>query len=228
MRFTPTVVVRAAVAVALGAGLLSTQIGAQSRLRSMPGYAQYQKMARELPTAVKSGALNVMWRDAQSFEYARDGNRYRYDLSLQASTEVAASGPQEPSGRGGRTGAPARGRQVDSSDSPDGKLKAFYRDRNLWLSDAVGGREIRITTDGGEKARIKYGTASWVYGEELGQTTAMWWSPDSRKIAYYRFDEQKVPDYYLQVNQTTLQSAVDTEAYPKAGMPNPVVDLFVY
>jgi dipeptidyl-peptidase-4 len=219
---------RAAVAVALGAGLLSTQIGAQSRLRSMPGYAQYQKMAREIPTAVKSGALNVMWRDAQSFEYARDGKRYRYDLSLQASTEVAASGPQEPSGRGGRTGAPARGRQVDSSDSPDGKLKAFYRDRNLWLSDAAGGREIRITTDGSEKARIKYGTASWVYGEELGQTTAMWWSPDSRKIAYYRFDEQKVPDYFLQVNQTTLQSAVDTEAYPKAGMPNPVVDLFVY
>ena len=25
----------------------------------------------------------------------------------------------------------------------------------------------------------------------------MWWSPDSKKIAYYRFDESKVPDYYL-------------------------------
>jgi dipeptidyl-peptidase-4 len=56
----------------------------------------------------------------------------------------------------------------------------------------------------------------------------MWWSPDSTKIAYYRFDEQKVPDYFLQMDQTKIQSSVDTEAYPKAGAPNPVVDLFVY
>ena len=67
-----------------------------------------------------------------------------------------------------------------------------------------------------------------MYGEELSQTTAMWWSPDSSRIAYYRFDEQKVPDYYLQTDQTKLQSTVDTEAYPKAGAPNPIVDLYVY
>ena len=56
----------------------------------------------------------------------------------------------------------------------------------------------------------------------------MWWSPDSRKLAYYRFDEKQVPDYYLQLEQTKLYSRVDTEAYPKSGEPNPVVDLFVY
>jgi dipeptidyl-peptidase-4 len=225
---SPSILARAAVAVALGAGLVTARTGAQSRLRNMPGYDQYRKMAREIPSAVRSGALAVTWRDARTFEYARDGKRYRYDLSSQASTELPASGPQEPSGQGGRDGGPARGRQVASSDSPDGKRKAFYRDRNLWLSAAGGGDEIPITTDGSEKGRIKYGTASWVYGEELSQTTAMWWSPDSRKIAYYRFDEQEVPDYFLQLNQTALQSVVHGEAYPKAGAPNPVVDLFVY
>ena len=56
----------------------------------------------------------------------------------------------------------------------------------------------------------------------------MWWSPDSTKIAYYRFDEKQVPDYYLQLDQTQVQSKVDVEAYPKAGAPNPIVDLFVY
>ena len=56
----------------------------------------------------------------------------------------------------------------------------------------------------------------------------MWWSPDSRRIAYYRFDEKQVPDYYLQVDQTQIQSKDDVEAYPKAGAPNPIVDLFVY
>src|SRR5207249_7359720 len=37
-----------------------------------------------------------------------------------------------------------------------------------------------------------------------------------------------VPDYYVTLNQTRLQSTVDTEAYPNAGMSNPIVDVFVY
>jgi len=112
--------------------------------------------------------------------------------------------------------------------SPDGRLNAFYRDRNLWLSAADGTNEASVTTDGSAETRVKYGTASWVYGEELEQRTAMWWSPDSRKLAYYRFDERSVPDYFVALNQTLLQDTVDTEAYPKSGVPNPVVDVFVY
>jgi len=98
----------------------------------------------------------------------------------------------------------------------------------LWVSDPGGANEIAVTTDGSVKDRIKYGTASWVYGEELGQTSAFWWSPDSRKLAYYRFDEKDVLDYNLQLDQTKIQSTNDVEAYPKAGASNPVVDLFVY
>lgn len=220
--------VRTGVVVVATAGVLHVPLDAQDRLKAMPGYAAYQKMSREIPSAVKSGALNVTWKDGQTFEYVRDGKRHRYDVATKSATEIAAAASsQEPGGRGGR-GGPARGRQADVSESPNGKLKAFYRDRNLWLSDGAGNNEVAITTDGSEKERIKYGTASWVYGEELSQTTAMWWSPDSSRIAYYRFDEQKVPDYFLQLDQTKVQSAVDTEAYPKAGAPNPVVDLFVY
>jgi dipeptidyl-peptidase-4 len=85
-----------------------------------------------------------------------------------------------------------------------------------------------LTSDGSEKERIKYGTASWVYGEELNQRTAMWWSPDGRKLAYYRFDETDVKDYYLQMTQVDVQDTLDVEAYPKPGQPNPVVDVFVY
>ncbi len=221
-------VARGALGVALVAGVLDVGIGAQDRLKTMPGYARHQKMAGEIPSAVKSGALSATWTDGRTFEYARDGKRYRYDVATRTATEIAGASRQDTGGRGGRAGGPERGRQVDASESPDGKLKAFYRDRNLWLSAASGGNEVAITVDGSEKGRIKYGTASWVYGEELSQTTAMWWSPDSSKIAYYRFDEQKVPDYFLQMDQTKIQSAVETEAYPKAGAPNPVVDLFVY
>ena len=103
-----------------------------------------------------------------------------------------------PAGRTGRArqGAPERGRQSRLADSPDGRLRAQFndKDRNLyWSSVADGSRETRDHHRRQRRGRIKYGTASWVYGEELEQRTAMWWSPDSRKLAYYRFDETRVP-----------------------------------
>jgi dipeptidyl-peptidase-4 len=122
----------------------------------------------------------------------------------------------------------ARGRQIDCSVSPDGKLKAFYRDRNFWVANFDGSGEKQITTDGSLAKRIKNGSGSWVYGEELGQTTAIWWSPDSTKVGYYRFDESPVKDFYLQMTQTSVQSTMDVEAYPKAGAPNPIAEVFVY
>src|SRR5262249_55217045 len=122
----------------------------------------------------------------------------------------------------------ARGRQIDCVISPDGKLKAFYRARNLWIANFDGSKERQISTDGSEKTRLKYGTGTWVYGEELGQTTAIWWSPDSRKVGFYRFDESQVKDFYVQMNQTGIQDVVDIEAYPKAGAANPIPDVFVY
>jgi dipeptidyl-peptidase-4 len=222
---------RAAIAAPLVVALFQVTSGAQDRLRTMPGYQQYQKVSQEIPGALKLGSLSVTWSaDGRSFDYTRDGKRYRYDVAARSASEIGAAEAQSrPGGRGrGVQGAPERGRQFDSASAPNGALKAFYRDRNLWLTDAAGGGEVAITVDGSEKDRIKYGTASWVYGEELAQRTAMWWSPDSRKLAYYRFDEKQVPDYHLQLDQTEIQSKNDVEAYPKAGAPNPVVELFVY
>jgi dipeptidyl-peptidase 4 len=203
---------------------------AQDKLPTMPGYENYQKARRDrfrrmtltIPTA---------WQDGgKALQYRKDGKTYRLDLATKQTTEsntgnaaLATNGPRRIGGQ-----IPERGRQYDSSTSPDGKYKAVYRDRNIYLADSAGAKEVAITTQGSEKNRIKYGTASWVYGEELGQSTAMWWSPDGKKLAYYRFDESSVPDYYLSLDMTRLQSKVDTEAYPKAGVPNPVVALFVY
>ncbi|HEX9366196.1 MAG TPA: DPP IV N-terminal domain-containing protein, partial [Vicinamibacterales bacterium] len=222
-------------AAALVTAVLLAPLGAQDRLKAMPGYDQFQKMSREIPGAVKLGSINAQWKDdSSSFEYAWDGKRYRYDVATKQAKVIgdapaANGGPAGGRGRGGQGGQqPARGRQFDSADSPDKVLKAFYKDRNMWLSAADGGHPVALSTDGSEKDRVKYGTASWVYGEELAQRTAMWWSPDSRRIAYYRFDEKLVPDFYLQMDQTQVQDTLDVEAYPKPGKPNPIVDLFVY
>jgi dipeptidyl-peptidase-4 len=178
--------------------------------------------------SIRSGALSVTWEDdGQAFQYRLDGKAYRFDLAARQAVEIASAEAADPRRVGGR-GGPERGRQFDAAPSPDGKRRAFYRDRNLWLSDADGANEVALTTDGSVEARVKNGTASWVYGEELDQNTAMWWSPSGKKLAYYRFDESAVPDYFLQLDQAQLQSTVDIEAYPKAGVSNPVVELFVY
>ena len=207
--------------------------------------------------AVISGAVTPTWADdGGSFTYATAGKMYRFDLAKMEAV-VTGDAPTPPAGRGrgagrqgggqgggrgqgGRAGgAPGaatpcppqqveRGRQAACAPSPDGKRRAFYRDRNLFISNADGTGEVAVTTDGNEKARTKYGVGSWVYGEELGQTTAMWWSPDGSKLGFYRFDESKVKDYYIQLDQTEVQVALDVEAYPKAGSDNPIADVMVH
>lgn len=235
-----------AAVVAAGGGLT-----AQDRLASMPGYENYQKMVKQLPGAVKSGAVLVTWKDGgKALEYRHDGKIIRFDIATgksEARPEPKDGGKGGPGfgpgggkfgggkkgggggeGGGGGGARVVRGRQSASSPSPDGQFKAFYRDRNLWISDAKGLIEMAVTTDGSEKGRIKNGSASWVYGEELAQRTAMWWSPDGKRIAFYRFDESKMPDYFLALDQTALMTKLDAEPYPKPGAPNPVVDLLVY
>jgi dipeptidyl-peptidase-4 len=218
------------------AGLLATAglaaafaapLAAQGFLPGLPGHERYTTMAPQIRGSVVSGALEVEWAaDGGSLTWERAGTRYRHDLASGRTTEIGRVDEDAGGGRGRR--GPERGRQFEVAFSPDSAWRAFYRDRNLWIAGADDGDERAVTRDGSLEERIKYGTASWVYGEELDQVTAMWWSPDGSKLAYYRFDESPVRDYYLQLDQTELQSTMDVEAYPKAGTPNPVVDLFVY
>ena len=219
----PTRLAFAAVALAATVSALH----AQDRLASMPGAERYATMAPRLQTALKSGAIAPRWaEDGKSFEFTRDGKRFRFDVATRATTEAAAGAASGTAGR--RAGGPARGRQATEAWTADSARKAIFKDRNIFIQDRDGSGERQLTTDGSESGRIKYGTASWVYGEELGQVTAMWWSPDGSKLAFYRFDERPVKDYFLQMDQTQVSGAVDIEAYPKAGTENPIVDLFVY
>ena len=209
--------------------LVPLSLAAQDRLKTVPGYEQARRVAREGPLAVAGGAPAVTWLDdGDGFEYERDGRHYRFDVEARRAAPIEASARRSRRGRSGEVAEPERGRQFEATISPDGRRRAYYSERNVWLSDADGGNARAVTRDGSVTSRIKYGTASWVYGEELSQQTAMWWSPDSRRLAYYRFDEREVRDYYVTLNQTQLHTTLDVEAFPKAGTPNPVVDLFIH
>ena len=141
----------------------------------------------------------------------------------QGEPPANAEAPRAPRERGSRR--PARGRQFTTAESPDGAWKAVSEKGNLYLEPAKGER-IAVTTDGTDD--IKYGQASWVYGEELDQNTAMWWSPDSRFLAFYRFDESQVKDFLLVGGWTETNTRVMSEAYPKPGAPNPTAHIMVY
>ena len=80
----------------------------------------------------------------------------------------------------------------DASFSPDGQ-KIAYSDRNdLYVYDIASQTTRRITDDWAWNEVIN-GTTDWVYEEEFGATRAYAFSPDSRRIAYLRFDESEVP-----------------------------------
>src|SRR4051794_38353637 len=217
------------ISAALGALLIiPSAIAAQERLKSAPGYDAAQRVARDGMAAITGRVNAITWIDDGAFEYDRDGKHYRFDVRMgRASAIDQRSTASAGRGRGSIESAD-RGRQSESTSSPDGRLKAYFKDRNIWISAADDSDARPITSGGSPADRIKYGSASWVYGEELSQRTAMWWSPDSRKLAYYRFDEHDVRDYHLALDQTRLLTTLDTEAFPTAGTPNPQVDVYVY
>lgn len=207
---------------------LALPLHAQDRLRTMPGYDHYMQMLPKISGAFKSGQVNVQWaEDGKSFDFVRDGKRQRFDIASRKISDAPGSPVLNAAGMG-RFGGPGRGRQFAEAWTSDSSKKAVYKNRNVYIVNRDGSGEQQITRDGSEADRIKNGTASWVYGEELDQTTAMWWSPDGNLLAFYRFDEKPVRDFVLQTGQTTVPGSSMTEAYPKAGTSNPIVDVYVY
>jgi len=116
------------------------------------------------------------------------------------------------------------GYQQFAKFSPDGRRVAFVRDDNIYVTDLATGVETAITRDGGEN--VINGTSDWVYEEELDLRDAFRWSPDGRRIAFWRLDQTAVRPFYL-LNQDSLYPALVPVRYPKAGTPNSEVKIGV-
>ena len=118
------------------------------------------------------------------------------------------------------------GKQQLATFSPDGTKIAFVRENNLYYKDLVSGKEVQVTFDG-KRNEIINGAPDWVYEEEFGFSKAFAWSPDSRKIAFYRFDETRVRLFNM-----TMYGELYPEwysfKYPKAGEENSLVTIHVY
>lgn len=114
--------------------------------------------------------------------------------------------------------------EMNPTPSPDSTMVAFTRGNDLWVRHLADSSETRLTFDGSEL--ILNGYASWVYYEEIfGRQTeykAFWWSPDSRSIAYYRFDNSEVPVFPI-FSPFGQNGSLSLTRYPNAGQTNPSV-----
>lgn len=114
--------------------------------------------------------------------------------------------------------------EVNPTLSPDGNYVAYTKKNNLYTVNISTGKETALTTDGSDV--ILNGYASWVYTEEiLGRSSeykSFWWSPDSKKIAYFRTDDSGVPVFTM-TDGMGQHGYLETVRYPKVGDANPEV-----
>ncbi|MBL4734700.1 MAG: DPP IV N-terminal domain-containing protein [Flavobacteriales bacterium] len=120
----------------------------------------------------------------------------------------------------------AGAKQRYATFSPKASKAAFVRGNDIFIKDAVSGKETRVTEDG-EFNSIINGATDWVYEEEFGFDKAFFWSPDGSKIAYYRFDESSVREFSMDVFGGLYPTQYRFK-YPKAGEENAKVTIHVY
>lgn len=111
--------------------------------------------------------------------------------------------------------------------SPDGNKVAFVFENNLYYQDLTNNKVVQITTDG-KKNKIINGICDWVYEEEFGFVRHFDWNSDGTALAFVKFDESKVREFYIPVYQSKLYPEEMRFKYPKAGEENSKVELYVY
>ena len=148
------------------------------------------------------GRRVLLFANAQQVWRARTkGEYWLFDLESRTLTPTSRS----------------EGWQMFAKLSPDGRMVAFVRDHDLFVTDLETGEERRLTTSGSEN--VINGTTDWVYEEELGLRDAFRWSPDGSRIAYWQLDQSEIRPFYL-IDETSLYPELISVRYPKAGTPN--------
>src|SRR5437867_1203222 len=152
--------------------------------------------------------LLIFTNSARVWRQSTKGTYYVWDLPARRLIPVSA----QP------------GYQMFAKLSPDGRMAAFVRANNIYVTDLTTGAETAVTADGNDN--VINGTSDWVYEEELDLRDAFRWSPDGKRIAFWRLDQSAIRPFYL-VNQDSLYPQLVPVRYPKAGMPNSEVKIGV-
>ena len=109
--------------------------------------------------------------------------------------------------------------------SPNGEYVAYIFENNIYVKQLSKGKVTQLTNYV-KRNEIINGTTDWVYEEEFGITKGYDWSPDSKSIAYLKFDESNVKEFTM-TYYNELYPDLYTFKYPKAGEDNSKVMAFI-
>ncbi|MBR1574484.1 MAG: S9 family peptidase [Bacteroidales bacterium] len=101
-------------------------------------------------------------------------------------------------------------------------FQAVLKDGSLWYRDASG-REHPVALS--DDPAISYGTT--VSRNEFGIDGGCFWSPDGKKLAFYRKDESQVTEFPL-LDITTRTGSLKSIRYPMAGMASERISLGIF
>lgn len=160
-------------------------------------------------TLSKSGKLAIITNEIMPiYRHSYSARIFVYNISTKKVIAVPNSAPQ-----------------TLPTLSPDETKLAYVAGNNLFVLDLASGKETAITKDGAINSIIN-GTTDWVYEEEFAITQGFEWSPDSKFIAYLRFDESQVKQFQMAM-YGDLYPEQYTFKYPKAGEDNSKVTMYM-
>ncbi len=168
----------------------------------LPLYSTYE-LSEDESKVLFMNNMNPIYRHSYTASF------YVYDINNKVLSPLSENGDQRL-----------------ATFSPDATKVAFMRDNNLFIKDLKTNEEIQFTHDG-EWNYVINGAPDWVYEEEFGFAQGFYWSPDSKKIAYYRFDESNVKEFNMQMTEGLYMQDYKFK-YPKAGEDNSIVEVYVY
>lgn len=119
--------------------------------------------------------------------------------------------------------------------SPDSRMVAYVKDRNVWIKKIDYKSTVQVTTDGAEGV-VTNGVPDWVYQEEFDLLNSLAWSPDCTILSFIRWDESEVPLYSMTLYGEACKNDSPYELYPgsmdfkypKAGYDNARVSVLSY
>ncbi|MDE7160328.1 MAG: S9 family peptidase [Muribaculaceae bacterium] len=166
-----------------------------------------------------NGKKILLWNDkTQIYRHSFTAEYYVYDIMRSTLSRVSSGGKQ-------------RGAVI----SHDGRMVAYTRGNNVFISNLEYGTDRAITEDG-EPNRIIYGVPDWGYEEEFGVLNTIHWSGDDQTLVFMKFDESKVPTYSFDAYRGYCDADPLGDPYPEqyrykyplAGYPNSVVGVLSY
>ncbi|MFK7920559.1 MAG: DPP IV N-terminal domain-containing protein [Bacteroidia bacterium] len=148
----------------------------------------------------------IKWVDSETFSFMHENRLLHYHLDTDVLEKVTDIDPEAALTEWGPNG-----------------IHAQVKEHNLYvnINDSIGVRQL---TDDGHYG-LTYGEAAHRF--EFGIRKGMFWSPDGKRLAFYRVDHSPVKDYPF-VNQIAVPALHEPQKYPMAGDSSHQASIGIY